>query len=140
MPGNLLRTHFLLRRFRNLPPSTLTPFASPQSATRSGCLVVVFNLLRQQPASRLEKLLMGARESLGGFGRKCPEGGLGFLEVALVLKNLHPESFFCNKLLRSLSRGTPQTSKKSLQKRFHAEACTSIALFAAKNGPKVPRK
>ena len=29
--------------------------------------------------------------------------------------------------------GTPQTSKKSLQKRFHAEACPSTVLFLSKD-------
>ena len=36
-----------------------------------------------QPASRLEKLMEGLLGSLGGFGRKFPEGDLNFLEVAL---------------------------------------------------------
>ena len=41
------------------------------------------------PASRLEKLLEGLLGSLGGFERKFPEGGLDFLEVALVWKFPH---------------------------------------------------
>ena len=41
-----------------------------------------------QPASWLEKLLEGLLRSLGGFGRKFPEGGPDFLEVASVWKFL----------------------------------------------------
>ena len=37
-----------------------------------------------QPASRLEKLMEGLLGSSGGFGRKFPEGGLNFSEVASV--------------------------------------------------------
>ena len=37
-----------------------------------------------QPASRLEKLMEGLLGSSGGFRRKFREGGLNFLEVALV--------------------------------------------------------
>ena len=40
-------------------------------------------------ASRLEKLLDGLLGVLGGFWRKFPEGGLDFLEVALVWKFPH---------------------------------------------------
>ena len=66
-----------------------------------------------QPASRLEKLMEGLLGSSGGFGRKFPEGGLNFLEVALVWKfpygNLPKQSSkkFASeppKLLRSPSR------------------------------------
>ena len=66
-----------------------------------------------QPASRLEKLMEGLLGSSGGFGRAFPEGGLNFLEVALVWKfpygNLPKQSSkkFASeppKLLRSLSR------------------------------------
>ena len=39
-----------------------------------------------QPASWLEKLREELLGSSGGFGRKFPEGGLDFLEVALVWK------------------------------------------------------
>ena len=42
-----------------------------------------------QPALWLEKLLDGLLGSLGGFERKFPEGGLDFLEVALVWKYPH---------------------------------------------------
>ena len=66
-----------------------------------------------QPASRLEKLVEGLLESLGGFERKFPEGGLDFLEVALVWKFPHgilpkqtSKKFASEppRLLRSLSR------------------------------------
>ena len=66
-----------------------------------------------QPASRLEMLMEGLLGSSGGFGRKFPEGGLNFLEVALVWKfpygNLPKQSSkkFASeppKLLRSPSR------------------------------------
>ena len=40
-----------------------------------------------QPASCLEKLLEGLLRRSGGFGQKFPEGGLDFLEVALVWKS-----------------------------------------------------
>ena len=42
-----------------------------------------------RPASSLEPLLEGLLGSSGGFGRKFPEGGLNFLEVALVWKFPH---------------------------------------------------
>ena len=69
-----------------------------------------------RPASSLEPLLEGLLGSSGGFGRKFPEGGLNFLEVALVWKfpnGNHPKQSskkFASeppKLLRSPFRSGP---------------------------------
>ena len=69
-----------------------------------------------RPASSLEPLLEGLLGSSGGFGRKFPEGGLNFLEVALVWKfpyGSHPKQSskkFASeppKLLRSPFRSGP---------------------------------
>ena len=69
-----------------------------------------------RPASSLEPLLEGLLGSSGGFGRKFPEGGLNFLEVALVWKfpyGNHPKQSSKKfapeppKLLRSPFRSGP---------------------------------
>ena len=62
----------------------------------------------------------GLLGSSGGFGRKFPEGGLNFLEVVLVWK--FPYGNLPKQSSKKFASEPPQTSKKSLQKRFHAEA------------------
>ena len=74
----------------------------------------------------LVRLLAGLLGSLGGsLGGSFPEGGLDFLEVASVWK--FPYGILPKHL--EVCFGTPQTSRKSLQKRFHAEACPSLVLI-----------
>ena len=82
-----------------------------------------------QPASRLKKLMEGLLGSLEwGVGRKFPEGGPRLLG-SCVCVDISIGSFR-SKLLRIL-----QTSKKSIQKRLHAEACpSSVSLSPSLQG------
>ena len=79
-----------------------------------------------QPAFRLEKLLEGLLGSSGGFGRKFAEGSQDFLEVALVWKL--PYGLLLKQTSKNFASVPPQTSKTSLQKRLHVEACPSTVL------------
>ena len=79
-----------------------------------------------QTASWLEKLWEGLLGSSVGFGRKFPEGGVDFLEVALVWK--FPDGSPPKQTSKKFASEPPKTSKKSLQKRFHGEAGPSTVL------------
>ena len=107
-----------------------------------------------RPASSLEPPLEGLLGSWGGFGQKFPEGGLNFLEVALVFKIFpcgnHPKQSskkFASeppKLLRSPFRSGPM--RKLSQNRLKVRAktweknCVKLsghfrASFAAQSDP-----
>ena len=71
----------------------------------------------------------------GSCSEKFPEGGLNFLEVALVW--IFPYGKFLKQSSKKFaSEPPPQTSKKSPQKRFHAEACRRMVLSKSQNNRK----
>ena len=78
-----------------------------------------------QPACDWKSSWRDFSEFRGGSGGNF-EGGLDFLEVALVWK--YPHGTLPKQTSKKFASdpSPPQTSKKSLQKRFHAEACPAV--------------
>ena len=101
-----------------------------------------------RPASWLEPFLEGLLGSPGGFGRKFPEGGLNFLEGALVWKfpyrNLPKQSskMFASeppKLLRSPSRSGPMR-KLVAELSYVTRVAKSVLKILACQGASLIRK
>ena len=98
----------------------------PRDLRQSSC-DTPYNKRIFQPASWLEKLLEGLLGSSGEVRAEVSERGLRLLRsclgVEISIRNPSGANFL------EVCLRTPQTSKKSLQKRFHVEACRSPVLY-----------